>query len=43
VFFSLSSWTVALIIAAVVGGITAVGVRPRRGRSPLFRQIVQPG
>jgi hypothetical protein len=26
VFFSLSSWTVALIIVAVVGGITAVGV-----------------
>ncbi len=25
-FFSLSSWTVALIIVAVVGGITAVGV-----------------
>jgi len=26
VFFSLSSWTVALIIVALVGGITAVGV-----------------
>jgi hypothetical protein len=26
VCFSLSSWTVALIIVAVVGGITAVGV-----------------